>query len=134
VKTWNVGFKWRYVGEEPYTPYDLNKSSLIEAWTLQPNGYLDYSKFNSKRLKPYHQLDIRIDKMYYLKKWTLNFYIDIQNLYNFKSEEVDKWVVVLDQNNNPIVDPSDPDKYMLKKIKSEGSGTILPTVGIIVEF
>jgi len=134
VKTWNVGFKWRYVGEEPYTPYDLNKSSLIEAWTLQPNGYLDYSKFNSKRLKPYHQLDIRIDKMYYLKKWTLNFYIDIQNLYNFKSDDVDKWVVVLDQNNNPVVDPSDSNRYMLKKIKSEGSGTILPTVGIIAEF
>ena len=134
MKTWNIGLKWRYVGGEPYTPYDLNKSSIIEAWNLQPNGYLDYSKYNSERLKPYHQLDVRIDKMYYLKKWTLNFYIDVQNLYNFKSEEVDKWVVVLDQNKNPVVDPSDSNRYLLKKLKSEGSGTILPTIGIIAEF
>lgn len=133
-RTWNVGLKWRYVGGAPYTPYDMNKTSLIEAWDVQPGGYLDYSRYNSKRLKPYHQLDVRVDKMYYLKKWTLNFYIDIQNLYNFKSEEVDKFVVVLDQNGKPVVDPADANRYVIKKLKSEGSGTILPTVGIIVEF
>ncbi|HCT31256.1 MAG TPA: TonB-dependent receptor [Bacteroidales bacterium] len=133
-KTWNVGLKWRYVGGSPYTPYDLNKSSLIVAWNVQPSGYHDYSRYNSLRLKPYHQLDVRIDKMYYLKKWTLNFYVDIQNLYNFKADEVSRLVTEVDVNNNPIVDPLDPTRYKLKYIDRKGSSSILPTIGIIIEF
>ncbi len=133
-KNWNVGFKWRFVGGAPYTPYDLNKSSLIDAWNVQPSGYLDYSNYNSKRLTSFHQLDVRVDKMYYLKKWTLNFYIDIQNIYNFKADDVDRLVAVVDQNQNPVVDPLDPSRYLLKKVESQGSTSILPTIGIIVEF
>ena len=133
-KTWNFGFKWRYVGGAPYTPYDLNKSSLIAAWNVQPNGYLDYSQFNSKRLKPYHQLDVRVDKMFYLKKWTLNFYVDVQNIYNFKYDQVSRLTAVVDQNQQPVVDPNDPSRYLLKTVDSKGSSSILPTVGVIVEF
>ena len=134
AKNWNVGLKWRYVGGSPYTPYDMNKSSLIAAWDVQYRGYLDYTRYNSERLKAYHQLDMRIDKMYYLKKWTLNFYIDIQNLYNFKADQESMITTVVDQNNNPLVDPTDPSRYLLKKLDSNGSTSILPTVGVIVEF
>jgi hypothetical protein len=133
-KNWNIGFKWRYVGGAPYTPYNLSKSSLIEAWNVQPSGYLDYSRYNSLRLKPYHQLDIRVDKMYYLKNWTLNFYVDVQNLYNFKSDQPSRLAAVLDQNNNPVVNTSDPSRYLIKKVEDQASASILPTIGIIVEF
>ncbi len=133
-RNWNVGFKWRYVGGAPYTPYDINKSSLIAAWDVQPSGYLDFAKYNSKRLNPYHQLDIRVDKMFYRKKWTLNFYIDIQNVYNFKAQEINRLVAVVDQNQNPVIDPSDPTRYLLKNVDNQGSTSILPTIGIIIEF
>ncbi|MHC1702409.1 MAG: TonB-dependent receptor [Tenuifilaceae bacterium] len=133
-KTWNFGFKWRYVGGAPYTPYDLQKSSLIAAWDVQPSGFIDYNRYNSERLKAFHQLDIRIDKMFYLKKWTLNFYVDVQNIYNFQSDQVSRLITVYDQNQQPVVDPSDPSRYLLKTVESEGSSSILPTVGIIVEF
>jgi hypothetical protein len=131
---WDFGFKWRFVGGAPYTPYDVEKSSLIAAWNARRQPYLDYNRYNSLRLKSFHQLDVRIDKMFYLKKWTLNFYIDIQNLYNFKAEEQDRVTTVVDSSGNPVVDPSDATRYLLKTIRSDGSGTILPTVGIIVEF
>lgn len=133
-KNWNVGFKWRFVGGAPYTPFDMNKSSLIDAWKVQQVGYLDYAKYNSNRLKPYHQLDVRVDKMYYLKKWTLNFYIDVQNLYNFKSDQQNLITTVSDQNNKPVVDPNDPTRYLLKNVEGQGSTSVLPTVGVIVEF
>ena len=132
-KGWDLGFKWRFVGGAPYTPYDIEKSSLIDAWNARGRGYLDYSQYNSLRLDPYHQLDVRIDKMIYLNKWTLNFYVDIQNIYNYKSKGQPKYVTVLDTNGNPLVDTNDPTRYQLKSIASE-SGTILPTIGIIVEF
>lgn len=133
-KTWNFGFKWRYVGGSPYTPYDLDKSSLIAAWDVNPRGYIDYSRYNSLRLKPFHQLDVRIDKMFYKKKWTLNFYIDIQNVYNFNADEVSRLVTEVDANQNPVIDPLDPTRYKLKYVEREGGSSILPTIGVIVEF
>ena len=31
-KNWDIGAKLRVVGGAPYTPYDVEKSSLVEAW------------------------------------------------------------------------------------------------------
>jgi hypothetical protein len=64
----------------------------------------------------------------------LLFYLDIQNLYNFKSEEPDRLVRAVDASGAPLIDPMDPSRYVLRTIERDGSGTILPTVGIIIEF
>ncbi|HSA04217.1 MAG TPA: TonB-dependent receptor [Tenuifilaceae bacterium] len=131
---WDVGFKWRFVGGAPYTPYDLQTSALIDVWNTRNQAVLDYGKFNTLRLNGFHQLDVRVDKMYYFNNWTLNLYVDVQNIYNFKGEEADNYVTEVDINGNPTVNPDDPTRYLLKKLKNDGSGTILPTIGIIVEF
>jgi len=128
---WDFGFKWRYVGGSPYTPWDLEKSSIIQAWDAQGRGYLDYSRFNTLRLGAFHQLDVRVDKMFYLDKWTLNLYVDVQNLYNFQGEQPDNIIVAVDDDGNRIVENGE---YVLETIPGTGAGTILPTVGIIVEF
>lgn len=131
-KGWDVGFKWRFVGGTPYTPYDLEKSSLIAAWDASGRGYLDFSRFNSLRFKPFHQLDIRIDKSFFFKKWSLTLYTDVQNVYNFQSE-TQEFLLNTDENGNILYDPNDPNRYQLRSIKSF-SGTVLPSIGIIVEF
>ncbi len=46
---WDAGFKWRFVGGAPYTPDDLQKSSLKSAWDARGRTYLDYSRFNTER-------------------------------------------------------------------------------------
>lgn len=130
---WDIGFKWRFVGGAPYTPYDIEKSSLKVAWDLQGRGYFDYSMYNTERLKAFHQLDIRIDKSYYFDKWSLMLYVDVQNLYNFKADQPPILLRESDLQGNPETDPSDPDRYLLKYISGE-SGTVLPTLGIIIEF
>jgi hypothetical protein len=132
-RNWDLGLKWRYVGGAPYTPYDYDKSSFKAAWDLTGQGYLDYSKFNSERLKGFHQLDLRIDKQYYFNKWSLMLYADVQNVYNFKSDTPPFLVQETDAAGNPVTDPDNPLKYKLKYIDDE-TGTILPTIGIIVEF
>ncbi len=133
-RNWQVGFKWRFIGGSPYTPFDENKSSLITAWNARGREYLDYTQFNALRLDPFHQLDIRVDKQYFFNKWSLMFYVDVQNLYNFKSDEPDKLITQTDQNGNVLIDPDDPTRYDLKRIESDGSGTVLPSLGIIVQF
>jgi hypothetical protein len=133
-RNWQFGFKWRFVGGTPFTPIDKNKTSIISAWDARGQEYLDFSRFNTNRLSSFHQLDIRIDKQYFYNKWSLMLYIDIQNVYNFKSEAQDIYTPQTDQNGNYIVDPSDPSRYLMRTIVSDGSGTVLPSLGIIVQF
>jgi hypothetical protein len=132
-RNWEIGVKWRFVGGAPYTPYDEDKSSLIEAWDASGQGYLDYNRYNTERLTVFHQLDLRVDKEYYFKKWSLNLYLDIQNLYNFKADQPSELVQVRDENGEPVINPDDPARYVLKYLDSE-SGTVLPTIGIIIEL
>jgi hypothetical protein len=138
-RNWFAGFKWRFVGAAPYTEYDTEKSSRKMAWDAQGRAYLDYNNFNKKRLKPFHQLDVRIDKEYYFKKWSINLYIDIQNLYNNKSATPDYLVreaTFYGQTieNDPYVDENGIERYKLIRVPSDGQGTVLPTIGLIIEF
>ncbi|HEX2936785.1 MAG TPA: TonB-dependent receptor [Bacteroidales bacterium] len=133
-RNWDVGFKWRFVGGTPYTPWDFEKSSLASAWDAQGRAYPDYSRFNELRLKPFHQLDIRVDKAYYFRRWTLRFYVDIQNVYNFKSDEQAPLVRETSSDGIPLPPSGTPQRYSLKTLSVDGSGTILPTIGAIIDL
>lgn len=132
-KNWDIGAKWRYVGGAPYTPADIGVSSFVPAWDARGTVYPDYDQFNELRLSAFHQLDIRIDKTYFFKKWSLNLYIDIQNVYNFQAENPPNYTNLDTQGNKVYTDPPVNQYYQLRKIDSE-SGTVLPSIGIIVEI
>jgi outer membrane receptor for ferrienterochelin and colicin len=132
-RNWDLGLKWRFVGGAPYTPYDYEKSSYKLAWDIQGRGYLDYSKFNTLRLNAFHQLDVRVDKQYFYSNWSLMLYADIQNLYNFQADQPPLLIRETDSNGIPVTDPDNPLKYSLKYVVNE-VGTVLPTIGIIIEF
>ncbi|MCE5347313.1 MAG: TonB-dependent receptor [Bacteroidales bacterium] len=130
---WDLGLKWRFVGGAPYTPFDYEKSSYKTAWDAQGQGYLDYSRFNSLRLKAFHQLDLRIDKQYFFTGWSFMLYVDVQNVYNHKADQPALLIKESESNGFSVTDPENPLKYSLKYIDNE-SGTVLPTVGVIIEF
>lgn len=129
-KNWNIAGRWRFSGGAPYSPIDQNLSELKAAWDITSQPYIDYDNFNSLRLKPNHQLDIRIDKEFYFKKWLLNLYADVQNVYNYQAESTPIWT-----NLSPdgIPQEKDADRYQLRQIEAF-AGTVLPTIGIIVKF
>lgn len=131
-KSWNVAMRWRLVGGAPYSPID-SVSYNRSAWNVTHQAYTDYSKYNSLSLKTSHQLDIRIDKEFYFKKWVLNLYADIQNVYNFKTKSAPVYTN-MDPDGNIISDPGgNPDKQGLRTFKTE-SGTVLPTIGLIIRM
>jgi outer membrane receptor for ferrienterochelin and colicin len=134
-RNWEVGLKWRYSGGAPYTPFDLEFSSIRDAWDAQNAPYLDYSKFHKSRLKNFHQLDLRIDKQFFLKKWSVMAYLDIQNIYNFESQLPDNVIRQEGENGQPIVftDDNGVERYQLKTLKNL-TGSVLPTIGLIFEF
>jgi hypothetical protein len=63
----------------------------------------------------------------------LNWYFDIQNAYNFKAEQPPILAPVRDAAGNILVNPNDPTRYQVKFIENP-AGTLLPTIGVIVEF
>ncbi len=132
-KNWEVGIRWLFTGNSPYTPYDVQETVRKENWDVRGFGIEDYDQLNTERISSYHQLDVRIDKKYFFKKWSLNLYLDIQNIYNHQLQLQDYIDVVKDDNGQPITNPENSDFYIPKFIKNT-SGTVLPTIGIIVEI
>jgi hypothetical protein len=132
-KNWEIGARWRFLGGTPYTPYDVEESALISNWDLRGQPILDFTQINAIRLPAFHQLDLRIDKKYFFENWNLNWYVDIQNAYNFQAEQPPLLVPVRDDAGNILVDTNDPSRYQLRFLENT-AGTLLPTVGIIVEF
>jgi len=132
-KNWEVGARWRFLGGTPYTPNDIAASSLISNWDLRNSAILDFNRINGVRLASFHQLDLRVDKKYYFQKWNLNWYFDIQNAYNFQAEQPPLLIATRDAQGNIPVNPADPSRYLLREL-SNPAGSLLPTVGIIVEF
>lgn len=128
---WSFGMKVSCIGGAPYTPYDEDKSSLVDAWNAQGRPYYDYSKYNTERLPAYGQLDVRVDKTFYLKRCMLGFYIDLQNvtMSTFKQQDI---LMSTGDIENPSA-PAAEQRYKMKKIE-EKSGTLLPTLGITFEY
>ena len=131
LKHWSLGAKVSCIGGSPYTPYDVEKSSLVEAWNVQGRAYYDYSRYNQERLPVFGQLDVRVDKTFYLKKCMLGFYLDIQNITASKLRQPDA-LMSTGQIENPSA-PLSEQRYVMKSIRQE-SGTLLPTLGITFEY
>lgn len=130
-RRWSIGGKLSYIGGSPYTPYDEDKSSLVEAWDAKGQPYYDYAYYNTGRLPNFAQLDLRVDKSFYFHHCMIGIYLDIQNITGNKLKQPD---VIM--STGIIENPSAPvteQHYKMKYLKQE-SGTILPTLGITVEF
>ena len=136
-RNWELGVKFRYQGGAPYTPYDLATSQAN--YLALGNGVLDYTRFNTLRLAAFNAMDIRIDKKWNFKKWTFDLYLDISNAYasvqpstpsfTFKRTEDNKAFATTD--GQPLrADASNAIPVQL----SDNSGTVIPTIGFIMEF
>ena len=115
----------------PYTPYDLDKSSLVGAWDVQGRPYYDYARYNTGRLDAFAQLDVRLDKVFYFRRCMLGFYIDLQNVTVSKYRSPDV-VMSTGEIENPEA-PASEQRYRMKTLE-QVSGTLLPTLGVTVEF
>ena len=128
---WSFGAKLSAVGGAPYTPYDVERSSLVEAWDAQGRPYYDYSKYNAGRLDAFAQLDVRVDKVFYFRRCMLGVYIDLQNVAGGRLRQPDV-LMSTGEIENPSA-PASERRYRMKYLE-QVSGTLLPTLGLTVEF
>jgi len=141
-RNWEVGINYRFQTGQPFTPFDEETSALVVNWDRNGQGIPDFDRLNTLRFNSVGSLDLRIDKKWFFKKWSLNLYLDIENVFNqgiFQSELIlDR---PLDENGMPIgdgiiVNPDAPpaeQQYLLKTIMPQ-QGTIIPSIGIQIDI
>ncbi|MBC7744488.1 MAG: TonB-dependent receptor [Flavobacterium sp.] len=132
-RNWEIGAKFRLTGGSPFTPYNIASSSLKTNYSVYPQGIQDYDRLNEGRLKDFYQLDLRVDKKYPFRKFSLNIYMDIQNL-TYNKYQLQP-ILLLDRTETglPQDDPADQARFKTKLLNNE-NGNILPSLGVIIEL
>lgn len=134
---WDVGVKYRIAGGQPYTPFDMAKSTAT--YLSAGKGTYDYSQLNNKRLPLFNQLDLRIDKKLNFKSVSLNLFADLQNVLLYKAPLLPKFTFErLDDNSGFKTTDDQPIKpdgsNATPLILEQSSANVVPSIGFIFEF
>lgn len=137
-RNWNIGARFRLQSGLPETPYDLQRSALVNIWNIANGPVQDFTLLNSARGNLSHQLDLRGEKKWIFKKWQLTAYVDVVNAYGSASPS-GLPVVNLQrdgQNNGIIANPDAPQdqQYYLLETGTADRSIPLPYFGFIFEF
>jgi len=131
-----LGLKFRYAGGAPFTPLDLEASQAN--YLSLGVGIEDLTRLNSQRLGAFSQVDLRVDKKWNYRRFTLDLYLDIQNLFLSKTPALVDYT--FDRNEDGSYKTTDG-----QPIRLDGSNAVpllledndpffVPTIGFIVEF
>lgn len=73
---WEFGGRWQYNTGSPLTPV------VDSIYLADLNVYVpEYGAINSTRLRAAHQLDLRVDRRWRFRHWSLSAYVDVTNVY-----------------------------------------------------
>ncbi len=135
-KDWEVGVQYQFLGGAPFTPLDVQRSTIVSVYDRNPRGLPDYERLNSRRFDNFNRLNVRVDKKWFFEKWSLNVYLDVQNLLGGSVQGEPFLIPQRNANGQPIIEPGEPgepDRYATKELINE-NGTRIPSIGIIVQF
>jgi hypothetical protein len=94
----------------------------------------DYNRLNSERLGTFSQLDVRVDKVWYFKKSSLNLYMDIQNFLNKEYLGAPTLIAAQDASGNLITDPTAAVPSYKADYLVNSTGFLQPSIGVILDF
>jgi TonB dependent receptor/CarboxypepD_reg-like domain/TonB-dependent Receptor Plug Domain len=130
---WQIGASYAYSGGNPYTPYKVAASALKENWENLHRGIFDYNALNTLRLAAYHVVNLRVDKRFNFKKWSMNCFMDVANATAYKIANLPYLTTERDASEKPLTNPNDPSRYLVQEIKSD-TGRAIPTIGVVMDF
>lgn len=133
TQTLDIGMNIRSQSGLPYTPFDTLASALVSNWNVFGSGIQDFSRLNEARAGWLCALDMRIDYKWYFPKWSFNLYIDVQNIPGM-STGVPRLILDEDAAGNPVTYTDNGQNYYRLKTITASVGTIVPTLGIIVQY
>jgi hypothetical protein len=139
---WEAGLNWRMQSALPYTPFDADLSAQRPVWDIANQGIRDYSHLNTARNPWTNTLDLRVDRYYRFANWTLNVYLDLENV---TAAADSQQALILDRqidangnftDDDLIINPEAPyeqQRYRVKEI-ANAQGALIPTFGMILEW
>lgn len=136
-RNWEIGLKFRYQGGVPFTPYDLIASR--QNYLALGTGIPDYNNINTQRLNAFNSSDIRIDKKWYYKRFTLDLFVDITNWYLAKSPAQASYTFQRNTTNTGFLTTDgqpiqNNGSNAIPFLLSNNDANVTPTIGFIIEF
>lgn len=122
-RNWEVSTRFRFLGKTPYA--SINEDATLQTY---PAIIRDYANLGNNRLDAFQQLDLRIDKKWNFKRFSLDLYLDIQNALVAATPAEPSYGLDRDDQGN-VVEPKS-----LVVVNENETGAILPSLGIVVNF
>jgi hypothetical protein len=120
---WEVSGRYRYLGKAPYAPVD--QEATLNNY---PAVILDYDRLGSVRIDPLSRLDVRIDKKWSFTGFSLDVFLEIQNVLAQPAPSEPRYG--LDRNENgEIVMPRE-----LIRVDVSQDASVLPSIGLVLNF
>ena len=123
-KNWEISARWRFSGKTPYVP--VNQSATLQAY---PEVVLDYDQLGNVKLDPFNLADIRFDKKWNFKRYSFNFYFEIQNFLAQAVPIPDEYGLNRSETGALILPQS-----LVKVNTDENTNIPIPTFGFVVDF
>ena len=119
---WHLHLAWRFHTGNPTTPLE---HTLVLDSNGRPACERGFGGYNTDRLPPYHSLDLRLTKTSEYRSWTLNWYVQILNLYNRSNVHERVFSEVHDEATGKLIGC---------EVSDEPLFPILPTLGVSATF
>jgi hypothetical protein len=123
-KSWEISARIRVTGGSPFTPVNEQASLREYPWTGEP--VLDGQRPNQSETDIFYQLDLRVDKRYFFKKWSLNLYFDIQNATG--NDNFGPPAFTMQRNANGFLNP--PQGLFIPDARTE----VVPAIGVRIKY
>lgn len=122
-RNWEISARWRYAGKTPYVPTDTTASLAT-----YPEIILDYNRLGENYLNPFSLADLRIDKKWNFKRFSFNFYFELQNFLAQQVPQPEEYGLARDAEGQ-LVQPR-----QLQEIDVNSSAIPIPSFGLVLDF
>ncbi|MEO0732378.1 MAG: TonB-dependent receptor, partial [Bacteroidota bacterium] len=120
---WEVSGRFRYLGRAPFAPVD--QAASLETY---PALVQDFRRFGDEELAAFSQLDLRVDKKFSFNNWSLDVFVDVQNVLNAAPADEPRFGLARDDAGN-VLNPRS-----LRQVNLNPEGQVLPTLGLVINI
>lgn len=121
-KNWEISARYRFAGNTPYVP--VNE---VETLANYPQLIFDYNRLGTEKLDIFSQLDVRIDKKWNFNKFSLNVFVEAQNVLGQTIPVAPEYGLARN-NDGSIINPE-------SLVRLNNSNNIIqPSLGIVIDF
>lgn len=121
-KNWEISSRYRLAGRTPYVPTDLDQTLIT-----YPEITLDYARLGEEKIGIFSQFDARVDKKWNYQNWSLNVFLEVQNLLMQRIPTPPEYGLSRDESGN-LLDPRSLSEL------DQDTNTPIPSIGIVIDF